>query len=58
MEALRAATQWPGQLGVVRKWYEPHLERLYEGATVRVADLETLEGLSRNHASRESFSAI
>jgi len=55
MEALRAATQWPGQLGMVRKWYEPHLERLYEGATVRVADLETLEGLSRNHASRESF---
>jgi len=40
---------------MVRKWYEPHLERLYEGATVRVADLETLEGLSRNHASRESF---
>src|SRR5467141_312611 len=55
IDALRTATQWPGQLGMVRKWYEPHLERLYEGATVRVADLETLEGLSRNHASRESF---
>src|SRR6267142_5729002 len=55
MEALRAATQWPGQLGMVRKWYEPQLERLYEGGAIRVADLETLEGLSRNHASRESF---
>jgi DNA helicase-2/ATP-dependent DNA helicase PcrA len=40
---------------MVRKWYEPHLERLYEAGAVRVADLETLESLSRNHASRESF---
>ena len=55
LHALRTAAQWPGQLGMVRKWYEPHLERLYEGGSVRVADLETLESLSRNHASRESF---
>ena len=55
LDALRSATEWPGQLGMVRKWYEPHLERLYEGGSVRVADLETLESLSRNHASRESF---
>src|SRR3989441_1366141 len=27
LHALRTATQWPGQLGMVRKWYEPHLER-------------------------------
>ncbi len=47
--------QWPGQLGMVRKWYEPHLERLYEGTAVRTADLETLESLARNHASREGF---
>src|SRR5438105_14899008 len=40
---------------MVRKWYEQHLERLYEGGSVRVADLETLESLSRNHPSRESF---
>jgi DNA helicase-2/ATP-dependent DNA helicase PcrA len=55
LESLRKATEWPGQLGMVRKWYEPHLERLYEGGAVRVADLEILESLSRNHASRESF---
>jgi len=55
LDALRHATQWPGQLGMVRKWYEPHLERLYEGASVRIADLETLESLARNHQSRESF---
>jgi len=28
---------------------------VYEGGAVRAADLETLESLSRNHASRESF---
>ena len=55
MDGLRKASQWQGQLGVVRNWYEPHLERLYEGGAVRAADLETLESLSRNHASRESF---
>jgi DNA helicase-2/ATP-dependent DNA helicase PcrA len=55
LDALRTTTHWPGQLGMVRKWYEPHLERLYEGASTRLADLETLERLGRNHASRESF---
>ena len=55
LDALRTATQWSGQIGMVRKWYEPHLERLYEGASVRIGDLETLETLSKNHPSRESF---
>jgi DNA helicase-2/ATP-dependent DNA helicase PcrA len=55
LDRLRRATEWHGQLGMVRKWYEPHLERLYGGGSVRVADLEILESLSRNHASRESF---
>jgi len=55
LEALRKATAWPGQLGMVRKWYEPHLERLYEGGAVRIADLETLESLSKDYASRENF---
>lgn len=55
LESLRAATQWPGQLGMVRKWYEPHLERLYEAPSIRIADLETLEHLANLHSSRESF---
>ena len=55
IESLRAATQWPGQLGLVRKWYEPHLERLYEAPGTRIADLETLEQLANLHNSRESF---
>jgi len=55
LDTLRTATQWAGQLGMVRKWYEPHLERLYESAGTRIADLEMLEQLSRNHLSREGF---
>src|SRR5882672_8497099 len=55
LDALRTTTQWPGQLGMVRTWYEPQVERLHGGASVRLADLETLESLGRNHASRESF---
>ncbi|HET8712468.1 MAG TPA: ATP-dependent helicase [Gemmatimonadales bacterium] len=55
LDALRHATQWPGQLGMVRKWYEPQLERLYEGGVVRTADLEMLEQIANGHPSRESF---
>ena len=55
MCALRSATQWHGQLASVRRWYEPHLQRLYDVAHVRAADLEQLEHLAASHASRESF---
>jgi DNA helicase-2/ATP-dependent DNA helicase PcrA len=40
---------------MVRTWYEPQLARIYDNPGVRAADLETLETLARNHASRESF---
>ena len=50
---LQAA--WPGQIGRVRAWYEPELPRLYESAGVRAADLEMLEQLSSQYASRERF---
>ncbi len=55
MGALQRASQWPGQLGTVRQWYEPHLPRLYDAAQVRAADLEQLELLAADHTSRESF---
>ena len=49
------ATPWPGQLRAAREWYEPLLERLYEAAHVRLGDLEQLEQLSSQFASRERF---
>jgi DNA helicase-2/ATP-dependent DNA helicase PcrA len=48
-------TPWAGQVGRVRNWYEPHLERLYEQAQVRAGDLLQLERISANFASREQF---
>ena len=49
------ATPWPGQVGAVREWYKPQLERIYDAAFSRVGDLEQLEHLSTQHASRERF---
>jgi DNA helicase-2/ATP-dependent DNA helicase PcrA len=48
-------TPWAGQVGRVREWYEPHLERLYEQAQVRAGDLLQLERISANFATREEF---
>jgi DNA helicase-2/ATP-dependent DNA helicase PcrA len=50
-----AGAPWEGQLTRVRAWYEPQLERLYEAAQVRRGDLEQLERLAVQYATRESF---
>ena len=55
MSALHQAAEWQGQLGMIRRWYEPHLQRLYDAAEVRSADLEQLEQLAALHPTRESF---
>jgi DNA helicase II / ATP-dependent DNA helicase PcrA len=49
------STPWPGQLGMVKAWYAPHLERLYDDARVRLGDLEQLEQLSAVAPTRERF---
>jgi len=48
-------TPWEAQIGLVRAWYRPHLERLYDAAPVRDGDLEQLEVLSARYPSRERF---
>ena len=52
---MNPETPWAGQVGRVREWYEPHLERLYEQAQVRAGDLLQLERISGNFATREQF---
>jgi DNA helicase-2/ATP-dependent DNA helicase PcrA len=52
---LTTMTAWAGQLGLVRAWYQPHLERIYDAAHVRGADIEQLERLSMQYATRERF---
>jgi DNA helicase-2/ATP-dependent DNA helicase PcrA len=52
---LAAESEWAGQFERVRHWYEPQLERLYDAAQVRAGDLDQLEQIARQYASRESF---
>jgi DNA helicase-2/ATP-dependent DNA helicase PcrA len=46
---------WQGQVARVREWYEPHLERIYDAAHVRAADLVQLERIAQQFATREQF---
>lgn len=50
-----SAAPWEGQVGRVRVWYEPHLARLYEAAQARRGDLEQLERIATQFATRERF---
>lgn len=46
---------WAGQVRLVRDWYKPQMERLYEDAFSRVRGLDLLEQLGAQYASRERF---
>jgi DNA helicase-2/ATP-dependent DNA helicase PcrA len=51
----RPTTAWQAQVGLVRTWYQPHLERLYDAAQVRAGDLEQLEQIAAAYPCRERF---
>jgi DNA helicase-2/ATP-dependent DNA helicase PcrA len=53
--AAQTSTAWHGQVGLVRAWYEPHLERLYDNANIRAGDVEQLEQIAATYPSRERF---
>jgi DNA helicase-2/ATP-dependent DNA helicase PcrA len=55
MQALARPDGWPQQIEIARRWYEAQLERLYESAEARRGDLEQLQLLSRQYASRTEF---
>lgn len=46
---------WPLDFERVRLWYEPHLERNYDDAPARLADLVQLEQIAASYPSRERF---
>ena len=52
---LRGGAAWLAQLGLVRRWYEPHLSRIYDHAQVRAQDLDELEQIAAHYPSRERF---
>jgi DNA helicase-2/ATP-dependent DNA helicase PcrA len=54
--ALRGAkSDWPADMDVVTRWYEPHLQRIYDDAYVRQGDLLQLQQIASTYPSRERF---
>lgn len=52
---LGNSQEWAGQFERVRRWYEPHLQRLHDAAAVRAGDIDQLEKISAQFATRERF---
>ena len=46
---------WQAGLTGARRWYQPHLERIYDSVETREADLEQLEQISGGYPTRERF---
>jgi DNA helicase-2/ATP-dependent DNA helicase PcrA len=55
VKELCGTTEWAGQFERVRRWYEPQLQRIYDAAQVRAGDLDQLEKIAQQYATRESF---
>src|SRR5262249_25222744 len=53
--ARRRTAGWPAELDLVRQWYTPHLDRIYEDAVVRDSDLVQLSQIAATFPSRERF---
>jgi DNA helicase II / ATP-dependent DNA helicase PcrA len=47
--------EWRGQINMIREWYRPHMERLYEHVHTRIGDLDQLDLLSTQYQTRERF---
>lgn len=55
-ETLRSGSAgWPAEFGLACHWYAPHLERIYEDAAIRNADLLQLARIAQSFPSRERF---
>jgi DNA helicase-2/ATP-dependent DNA helicase PcrA len=48
-------TMWPAELELVQEWYVPHLERIYDDAQLRAADVAQLAQIAAGYGSRERF---
>jgi DNA helicase-2/ATP-dependent DNA helicase PcrA len=59
IEAVRLvrgrAAGWPAELDLVRRWYEPLLERIHDDAMLRQPDLLQLVQIASTYPSREHF---
>ncbi|HEY2970349.1 MAG TPA: ATP-dependent helicase [Casimicrobiaceae bacterium] len=50
-----AESLWPAEMDLVARWYEPHLQRIYEDAFVRQRDIAQLQQIAATYPSRERF---
>jgi ATP-dependent DNA helicase UvrD/PcrA len=56
IERLRdVGTPWTGQVELVREWYQPQLERLYDYVAARGGDLDQIEQIAAGYVTRERF---
>jgi ATP-dependent DNA helicase UvrD/PcrA len=56
MQYLRGLSpDWPAELDRVRAWYEPHMQRRYDDAVVRLGDIEQMQRIAAGYASRAKF---
>jgi DNA helicase II / ATP-dependent DNA helicase PcrA len=46
---------WPAEFQLIRQWYEPHLQRMYDDSHLRAADIAQLEQIAAGYGSRERF---
>ena len=53
--ARSSVTAWPADIDRVIRWYEPELQRIYEDAAARQADLVQLAQIAATYPSRERF---
>src|SRR6516162_8161441 len=48
-------TPWPAEFELVQEWYAPHLDRIYDDAPLRAADVAQLGQIAAGYGSRERF---
>jgi DNA helicase-2/ATP-dependent DNA helicase PcrA len=52
---FRRSSSWPAEFEQVRRWYQPHLDRLHDDAPARAADLAQLEQIAASYPTRQQF---
>jgi len=51
----REPADWPADMDLVVRWYQPQLQRIYEDAPIRQGDLAQLTLIASTYRSRERF---
>jgi len=54
-QTRQGKTAWPVELELVQEWSAPHLDRIYDDAPLRAADIAQLAQIAAGYGSRERF---